>query len=413
VLFKHKFREAREKNMLIHMVSHKPTHRLGWTSKLLLILLAGILLTACSTPYRPPDYSSRPDHHTEFRGLLDLAQDAPRKTLDVLLVHGMCTHELNWAVNTIEALREAAGAQYENDREPADIQLGGIQIYQRTLKASTGKLRMNAIVWSPLVAGLKKQLCYDQTKKTELCRSVPASSLDYPYQRARINATMKDGLLNDCLADAIIYQGRARDEISKQLQQAILAALANSGGPMASTDPLRSADTEPANLVVITESLGSKMAFDALYQLLQSDQNDVRVVAANTFGRTVQIFMGANQIPILALGDQTLDGSSGAGRYLADPLAELIHRKRIGTLGDHLTPPRVVAFTDPNDLLSYVLAPYKPPKPYDVVDVVVSNDDTYLGLIENPMTAHMGYRKNGDVIRSIVCGYPARTACSR
>ena len=396
-----------------HMVLGEPGNCVGWGHKLLLNLVAAVLLTACSTPYRPPNYSSRPDHHTEFKGLLDLAQDAPGKTLDVLLVHGMCTHDLNWAANTIEALREAAGARYADDREPADSQLDGIQIYQRTLIASSGKLRMNAIVWSPLMAGLKKQLCYDQTKKTGLCRSAPPSTSDYPHQRAKISAMMKDDLLNDCLADAIIYQGRARDEISKLLQQAILSTLANSGGPMTSTDPLRSVTTESSDLVVITESLGSKMAFDALYQLLQSDRNDVRAAAANTFGRTVQIFMGANQIPILALGDQTLDGSSGAGRYLADPLAELIHRKQIGRLGDRLTPPRVVAFTDPNDLLSYVLSPYKPPKPYDVVDVVVSNDDTYLGLIENPMTAHMGYRRNGDVIRSIVCGHPAKPGCSQ
>lgn len=396
--------------MTNYSVLGEPGNCLRWAHKLLLILLAGILLTACSTPYIPPDYSSRPDHHTEFKGLLDLAEDSPDQTLDVLLVHGMCTHDLNWAANTIEALREASGAQYANDQEPADSQLGGIQIYQRTLNASTRKLRVNAIVWSPLVTGLKKQLCYDQTKKTELCRSAPSSTLGYPHQRARINSMMKDGLLNDCLADAIIYQGRARDEISKLLQQAILATLANSGGQMTSTVSLRKVSS---HLVVITESLGSKMAFDALYQLLQSDQNEVSAAAANTFGRTVQIFMGANQIPILALGDQTLNGNSEAGRYLADPLAELIHRKRIGSLGDRLTPPRVVAFTDPNDLLSYVLSPYQPPKPYDVVDVVVSNDDTYFGLIENPLAAHMGYRKNGDVMQSIVCGHPASAACSR
>ncbi len=383
---------------------------IAWTRRSLLIPFATILLAACSAPYKEPHYSSRPEHQVTFPGLLDLAQRAPSNKLDVLLVHGMCSHDLSWAANTIEALRKAAGARELHVTAPAPRQLDGIQLYQRTLKVSTGTLRVNAIVWSPLVAGLKRQLCFDQTEKSELCKSAQPLAGDYPYKRAKLNALMKDTLLNDCLADAVIYQGRARDEISKKLQDAIVDALASSGGQAVARNPLRSVAEESANLVVITESLGSKLAFDALYRLSQSDSDLDRKAAQKTLARMVQVFMGANQIPILALGDQTLGGYEDRGRYPTDPLAALLQGQD-GRLSDRTGTLRVVAFTDPNDLLSYVLVPYKPTRPYDVVDVVVSNDHTYFGLFENPMTAHVGYRINESVLRAIVCGNPSRLYC--
>jgi hypothetical protein len=73
----------------------------------------------------------------------------------------------------------------------------------------------------------------------------------------------------------------------------------------------------------------------------------------------------------------------------------------------------VVVFTDPNDLLSYPLHNSRQEKAakYSTVDVIVSNDYTWLGALENPVTAHTDYLENPDVQRVIACGLPLVTGC--
>jgi hypothetical protein len=63
----------------------------------------------------------------------------------------------------------------------------------------------------------------------------------------------------------------------------------------------------------------------------------------------------------------------------------------------------VVAFIDPNDLLSFRLVPRSDRG--RVINFVVSNDVTYLGYAELPTTAHCNYIRNGYVMRAVVFGY--------
>ena len=79
------------------------------------------------------------------------------------------------------------------------------------------------------------------------------------------------------------------------------------------------------------------------------------------------------------------------------------------------TIPSVVAFSDPNDLLSYPLArsPHRSKQDYPVIDVIASNAPTILGLVEMPTTAHLGYGNNGAVKKIIACGHPESKRCLR
>lgn len=89
------------------------------------------------------------------------------------------------------------------------------------------------------------------------------------------------------------------------MQKAILQAVATPGGQPARAASLSAAAAAvpvEVPLAVITESLGSKVAFDALFKL--STAPDTSVPAANTWNRVTQIFMGANQLPIPSLADQ-------------------------------------------------------------------------------------------------------------
>jgi hypothetical protein len=73
-------------------------------------------------------------------------------------------------------------------------------------------------------------------------------------------------------------------------------------------------------------------------------------------------------------------------------------------------PATVVAFSDPNDLLSYRivwehLAEHF--KEFRVINVLVSNDSTYFGYVERPDTAHCGYPWNPYVFGMLARGYQA------
>lgn len=74
-----------------------------------------------------------------------------------------------------------------------------------------------------------------------------------------------------------------------------------------------------------------------------------------------------------------------------------------------LNPPMtVVAFSDPNDLLTYRLTPASLAKHLDdfrVINVIVSNDTTVLGYIERPDTAHCGCTWNAHVYELLARGY--------
>jgi hypothetical protein len=46
-----------------------------------------------------------------------------------------------------------------------------------------------------------------------------------------------------------------------------------------------------------------------------------------------------------------------------------------------------------------------------VADALVSIDTTWLGLIENPVSAHMDYLANPGVAELIACGFPKMAGC--
>ncbi|HEU4371936.1 MAG TPA: hypothetical protein VFS02_00505 [Telluria sp.] len=369
------------------------------------------LLAACSTPYNTPAFDARPGTPRAFPGAADLLRR--EGALDVLLVHGMCTHDAAWASGAARDLYANMGG------DPAGVQLQaapvgktGVILFQQTLPLPAGSLRLNALLWSPLTTPLKGDLCYDQTSKSALCPAAEAAKA-FPYDRARFNQMTKDSLINDCLADAMIYQGKPRIEINERMQAAILQAVNTTGGRPAT------AGASGIPVLVITDSVGSKITFDAIYRLATGPGKDDNTAGIALFNRTALVFMRANQMPILALADKQLDGSVSAARldagFPTDPIQALIQRRNAEP-GESRTRsvPTVVAFSDPNDLLSYPLArsPFAAGAAYPIIDVIVSNAASYLGLVELPNAAHQDYARNAAVRRLIACGNPRSRACA-
>ncbi|NIA53774.1 hypothetical protein HAV22_08910 [Massilia sp. TW-1] len=376
-----------------------------WRSRLSFLSVLG-LLAACATPYRPAVVVH--DSAT-FPGIAGIVAVAGSRPVDVLLVHGMCTHDRAWAEHQIDRIAgivaDHAPAASATARAPAPAR---IEVVESTRRLAGGTVRFHALVWSPLTAPLKHQLDFDLTGRPTDCAGAGACK----PRRAALNAYVKVNLLDDCLADAVIYEGESHVAIRDAMVRTIAQVIAN--------DP----DSE-APLVVVAESLGSKMLFDALSAMLESWQPQTRALGQQAARRLGLLFMAGNQLPILGLAEQSggaggvggMGGMSGIGAIpVQDSLQHFLdlRRRQPNRRAEALQRLAVVAFTDPNDLLSYRLLPARYAAPdVAVADVLVSNDRTWLGWIENPLTAHLDYLANPDVATMVACGFPSSAICPR
>jgi hypothetical protein len=363
----------------------------------LLTLLVPGLLAACSTPYRPPVVvrDSAP-----FPGILSLIQAGSGRPLDVILVHGMCTHDAGWANRSIDRIAGVVSAAVPTQAAPSG---NGIQLIERTQQIGGTPVRFHALVWSPLTTALKRQLDYDNTGTPNDCSA--AGNGECKPVRARFNGYVKDNLLNDCLSDAVIYEGQSRDTIRDAMIESVSRIIeSNPNGDR--------------SLAVVAESLGSKILFDALSAMLESRQPRTQALGLQASRRLGLLFMAGNQLPILGLAEQDVAqrGQPQGARAVQEPDALRrfleLRRRQSAPRAETFTRLAVVAFTDPNDLLSYRLLPARyAAQDVAVADVLVSNARNWLGLLENPMPAHLDYLANPKVGDMIACGYPRALPC--
>jgi hypothetical protein len=291
----------------------------------------------------------------------------------------MCTHDVAWV--------ERVGGQFGkflklNQSAPVLIDnVEGIEVWLTELADAAGRVvvRNYGLVWSPLTADAKRSLCFDVAGSNPSC---PAGLFD--GVRASLNSRFKDSLLNDCFADAIVYLGPLGGQIRASMKAAVerFGTAHVAGGP----------------LVLVTESLGSKILTDAVV----AGTSDERAGLSRVLSDTRVIFMAANQIPLLNLGfngQAGFDKQSSTMRDLRDVLRDSRSASRKSAAELYL-----VAFSDPNDLLTYEL----PAVDRATINIRVSNTKTWFGALENPDTAHRGYLDNGKVWKLITCGFPDR-----
>lgn len=398
-----------------------------------ILLSAALVLAGCASPPGAP--VSQGD--TAFEGIAQLLES--RRSVDVLLTHGMCTRNLeglpdtDWGARSLQRLRLAFGGASDSGGSIERLPLEGtpVQVHRLKMDLPAGTLRASAIVWSPLTQPLKTQLCYDQSNSSALCQQaqLPAAG----GVRATVNGQTKDVLLDDCLADAVIFAGAAREPMIAHMRAAVLRALDPAdAGPHWSkrTGRAFAVASVPVDtpLVFVTESLGSNLMFEALLSLRDPRLGTV-AAAERTRARTTQVFMQANQMPLLALAAQSMAGPqdqaelprtsrSTAAAPLAvlpamsplNPLARFL-LPRVGDPDLRRRPARVIAFGDPNDLLSYRLGGSMLEQGLDVVDQPASNATPWFGVLANPVRAHQGYPENAAVRRMIVCGKASAAPC--
>jgi hypothetical protein len=422
------------------------------------LCLLCLLACACTTPYSPPKF----DPDVAFGGIIESAPDqsnAATKDPRVVWVHGMCHHAPNWQKERIESLEKRSGLTAEPiDAIDVPARLGDpgplVTVHRYRLRGKGDQAGVQPVInfvsWSALTRDAKRQLCYDSGDRTgnetfdAEVRAVCEGERDWPspHERGSFNQLLKSVIMNACLSDALIYVGETKARIRERVAIAVCAAL--SGLPARHSaartlPPATCYDGNPADwvpsdtpIVFVTESLGSKILIDALaHSTRPGSVHGARAQAglARALQPTRQVFLLANQLPILGLAEEAALGAAQAPSRdpeQARPPAGLGNMLQLlrpapgrGAPPDSRAAPgepqrpklEVVSFTDPNDLLSYQLRPedFKADEAIvRVINVHPSNTPTILGLLGRPDHAHMGYRTNPEVVDLLLFGRKPR-----
>ena len=384
----------------------------------LFVVLGMLALADCTKPYDRPVVEEPPlPMAATFPGFKDFFSDtAP---LRVFWTHGMCTHKLTWVENRSTILATALGVKDTSAATPPASPPGRPYTVSRSFNAPGGTVEVSFFVWSPMTTPYKDTLRFDAPPT----KDEPPPGGKFPHDRASLNNALKVGLMNDCLTDAVVYSGSNGEPIRVAMREAVCAAL---GGTLRPPADCELSDARAAGpMVFVTESLGSKFLFDAvraIWDAAGAKSPTAQGVLAARLAEVQMLYMLANQIPILdqanpvggfgptAAGEATApDRSSLAGfaRIISAARREAPEEAAIAVpSGEVLKPLTVVGFSDPNDILSYRLLPSGlGVEGARLVNVLVSNDWTYLGLVELPDVAHCGYGQNPHVIGLLVEGY--------
>jgi hypothetical protein len=337
-----------------------------------------------------------------------------RPILKVIMVHGVGTHVPGYgarlSANLAQALGlsviapEAKGFAIEAPAFPGET-LGQLTVTRHTNVARDREMLFFELTWSPISQPAKDGYAFDDTAV-------------YAYRRASLNNVFKH-FVNDVAADPLVYTGTGRERIQTAVGQALCWALSADWQGLPDEQQLCTPDSpvfasrlDVDEFAFITHSLGSRITTDGLTRLTQvlktveADRPEVRRVVQSFKERDVKVFMLANQLPLLQSG---LEPASIQGAVPAYCLADGAHyTERL------FKETELIAFSDPNDLLSYPIPDAFVrdhvdsrlcPKQVNVtINITPVSAVLGLGEFANPLAAHLDYDDDERVIGLITRG---------
>ena len=342
-----------------------------------------------------------------------------RPTAKVLMIHGIGSPQVGYStrflanlseelqLNATDALVREINLRNSSTRGES---LGKLTISRHFNKEYTRELIFYELTWSEIIENEKKQIEYDNSGR-------------YSYMRADLNHSMKL-FFNNHVPDPMIYYGDSRQKIILSVSQSLCWMfygdwddLNQSKGKIcdASSDPLHKG-IQKDNYSIVTHSLGSRIIIDSLQWVaeqasmaknedLTNYPNVVKMLEAFK-NEEISIYMLANQLPLLQLGrkkpkvtNQIKEHCQPDGANSNDRLFKQLN---------------IIAFSDPNDLLSYGIPPKFAREKMDsrmcpkITNIEINVADVVslfgLGDFANPVDAHNGYDNDEQVIRLITHG---------
>ena len=346
----------------------------------------------------------------KFTGILPQLETPGRK-MKVLMVHGVGNHLPGYSTQFLEKLTHELGltVTVKNDKNislaaPKDPNkhLGNLRINRYLNKDKSQELLFYELTWSEITAKDKEVLAYDNSGQQS-------------FRRAEVNNLLKK-FSNDTSPDPIIYLGEKREDILTAFAQSFCWMI-NGDWDSLPDDVHQLCSSKGVtpfyndSYAFVSHSLGSRITIDGLQRIASILSNDGAtgnfVAEANVLkNKEVPIYMMSNQLPMLQLGRSLPEISNQRNNYCRADGSKYAERMLAKT--------DIIAFSDPNDLLSYAI-------PHDFIDkyldsrlcINVTNininvakiyDAFGLGKLANPLDAHVGYDSDDRVIALIAKG---------
>jgi hypothetical protein len=341
----------------------------------------------------------------------------------VLMVHGVSDHVPGYASQFQAKLAKELGLnarsaspkniELENPVFP-DKALGHLRI-SRLVNPQNGKeVLFYELTWSEITRKEKELIAYDV-------------SGEYDYRRAALNGMLKK-FSNDAIADPLIYSGSSRELIQAAFGQSFCWMLKGEWSelpPSGKHSCLELSDDAAERVgnddyIFITHSLGSRITVDGLQriagilprqeQFLQEKHANVKMsispkVIEAFRPKHIVIFMMSNQLPMLQLGREPAEIVGQEADYCR-PEGRYYNQRMVSETS-------VIAFSDPNDLLSFGIPPGFRER---YIDSRVCADITNISINVTPVIdafgmtaarpgpAHIGYDKDDRVVALIARG---------
>jgi len=340
------------------------------------------------------------------------------------MVHGVAKHEPGYSTQLLDGLADEMGLNQISEitknitlTDPLNStkKLGNLRIRQLSNEDKDHKLVFYELTWSEINNGRKKILAYDM-------------SGDYVYDRAFVNEKLKK-ITNDFIPDQMLYVGGTRRDILTSFQQSFCWMVAKTWHdlPVTANQACGVAELLSAHASMkkdhyafITHSLGSRIIIDGLQRIARmfGDKDNERRKKVDEYDTIISdkfvlafkelrvpIFMLANQLPLFQVTRETPEVT---GQHDAYCRAEGEHYKS-RTLSDI----DIIAFNDPNDILSYTITKEFMDRYLDSrlcidttnINIHVADVTGVFGIdYANPMDAHGGYETDERVIAMIANG---------
>lgn len=345
-------------------------------------------------------------------GFTGLSADQ-RKTIKVMLTHGVGVKTPGHSTAFMLALTKLLDFP-QMDRDYKEIKLhnnkgdsvGTLRMY-RFFNDKTGKeIIFYEQTWSGITIPLKAKLYYDTTG-------------EYSAPRADYNAVLKK-YANDTLVDPMAYLGPKGGLMLDSSMQSFcymvmykyqdLPARSESACQIEAKDSLKSLRED--DFAFVTHSLGSRLTIDTLQEiasrLKKAEKIDPQALKALHLlqSKEIPVFMMANQLPLLQIG-RPLPKNVGKYEQFCKKGGKNYARRLFSRLD-------IVAFSDPNDLLSYAIEPNSIDSYLDsqicpaITNVSIQTTDAIdvlgTGRLANPVAAHTAYNLDPRVLEMMAHG---------
>lgn len=348
----------------------------------------------------------------------------PAHSTKILMVHGIAKHMPDYSAQLREKLTKALDLStletdvkeiHLSDPQFPDAQgktedLGELRIFRYMSEDRSREMLFYELTWSSITEQRKQTIAYDD-------------GAGQNFRRAGINSTIKQ-FVNATVPDLLVYLGNKKGEINASVSQSVCWMFQGDWDSLPKEgyhhcDPKASDMSQTVrddDFFFITHSLGSRITVDTIQKFgeeIEGEQANANMtaLAAAVRQKVMTVFMLSNQLPLL---QTAYPKPAVANRYndFCPENAPLTNERVLKKL-------QIIAFSDPNDILSYSVPPRFTAEYMDsricpsLVNVSLNITDVrnLFGAADfaDPLGAHADYMSDDRVISLIVNGLDRHT----